>query len=93
MRFWRNSFWGKGLSSFCGFGDWVCFAQKGYGFLPFLRQMWEPRARFGRILGSGFSIDYWGAWGGERIADWVGLGLFWVCFFGLGGVVVVCKSL
>jgi len=24
--FLRNSFWGKGLGLFVGFGDWVCFA-------------------------------------------------------------------
>jgi len=31
-------------------------------------------------------IGGWVAGSVERIGGWVGLGLFWVCFFGVGGM-------
>ena len=44
------------------------------------------------VLIGGLSIDYWAAWGVGRIGESVGLGLFWVCFFGVGGWLFFCNS-
>jgi len=85
----RKALWSKGLGWFRGFGDWVRFARKGYGFVGFLRVVDScQRVDCGRrICGVGGCA----ARGVERMARW-GLGLNWVCFLRIRGGDNLCKA-